>query len=86
MRTGVNRYESVASDVSDLKLTTHLKFVAWEAVFLGAFLLAILSLQLYEDGSANSVGSFALVYGIIGVTLVLVGLEGVSLVGKLPKD
>jgi hypothetical protein len=43
-------------------------------------------LQLGEAGSAPSVGSFAWVYGIVGVTLIMVGLEGVSLVRKLPKD
>ena len=70
----------------ELKLVARLKIVAWEAVFLGAFLLAIVLLQLQEAGSDSSVGSFAWVYGIIGVTLILVGLEGVSLVGKLPNE
>ena len=75
----------MASDRGILKPTTRLKIVAWEAVFLGAFLLAIVSLQLYEASSASSVVSFGWVYGVIGVTLVLVGLEGVSLVRKLPN-
>jgi len=54
-------------------------------VFLGAFLLAMVFLQLDESGSSSSVGSFAWVYGIIGVTLILVGLEGVSLVRRMPE-
>jgi len=69
-----------------LKLATRLKIVAWEAVFLGAFLLAMVFLQLSEAGSDSSVGSFAWVYGIVGVTLILVGLEGVSLVRRLPSE
>jgi hypothetical protein len=69
-----------------LKLATRLKIVAWEAVFLGAFLLAMVFLQLSEAGSASAVVSFAWVYGIIGVTLILVGLEGVSLVRRLPSE
>jgi len=43
-------------------------------------------LQLSEAGSDSSVGSFAWVYGIIGITLILVGLEGVSLVRRLPSE
>ena len=69
-----------------MKLATRLKIVAWEAVFLGAFLLAMVFLQLSEAGSDSSVGSFAWVYGIVGVTLILVGLEGVSLVRRLPSE
>ena len=54
-------------------------------MFLGAFLLAMVFLQLNESGSSSSVASFAWVYGIVGVTLVLVGLEGVSLVRRMPE-
>jgi hypothetical protein len=54
-------------------------------VFLGAFLLAIVVLQLQES-SASIVGSFAWVYGIIGATAMLVGLETVSLVRQLPAE
>jgi hypothetical protein len=53
-------------------------------VFLGAFLLAMVALQLEEPNTV--VGSFAWVYGIIGVTGVLVGLETVSLVRQLPTE
>ena len=69
-----------------MKLAIRLKIVAWEAVFLGAFLLAVVALQLGEAGSDSTVGSFAWVYGIVGVTLVLVWLEGASLIAKLPKE
>ena len=52
---------------------------------MGAFLLAIVALQL-EESSASVVESFAWVYGIIGVTSILVGLETVSLVGRHPNE
>ena len=51
-------------------------------MFLGAFLLAVVALQL-EESNVSVVGSFAWVYGIIGVTAILVGLETVSLVRHL---
>jgi hypothetical protein len=63
-----------------------LRIVVWEAVFLGAFLIAIALLQVEEAGSIPSVENFVWVYLIIGVTLILVGLEGVSLVRHLPQD
>jgi hypothetical protein len=53
-------------------------------VFLGAFLLAMVILQLEEPNV--SVGSFAWVYGIIGFTAILVGLETVSLVRQLSAE
>jgi len=55
-------------------------------VFLGAFLLAIVFLQLSEAGSSSSLDSFSWVYGIVGVTLILVGLEGASLLRRLPIE
>jgi hypothetical protein len=54
-------------------------------VFLGAFLIAIVALQL-EESSASVVGSFAWVYAIIGITTILVGLETVALVRNLQGE
>jgi hypothetical protein len=54
-------------------------------VFLGAFLLAMVVIQL-EESSASIVGSFAWVYAIIGITLILVGLETITLVRRLPAE
>jgi len=51
---------------------------------LGAFLLAMVVLQLEEP--STPAGSFDWVYGIIAVTAVLVGLEIVSLVRQLPEE
>jgi hypothetical protein len=67
-----------------LRLSTRFRIVGWEVVFLGALLLAIIGLQLEEPNTP--VGSFAWVYGIIGVTGILVGLETISLVRQLPKE
>ena len=74
-----------AARSGELNLANRLKIVAWETVSLGGFLLAIVLLQLNEAGSDSSVGGFAWVYGIVGFTLILVGLEGASLVRRLPK-
>jgi len=68
-----------------LKLSTRFKIVGWEFVFLGAFLLAMVALQL-EESTASIVGDFAWVYGIVAVTGMLVGLETVSLVRQLPAE
>ena len=68
-----------------MRLSTRLRIVAWETVFIGAFLLAVVALQLSES-SESVVGSFAWVYGIIGVTAVLVGLEAVALTRHLPGE
>jgi hypothetical protein len=39
-----------------------------------------------EESDASIVGGFAWVYGIIGVTAILVGLETVSLARQLPAE
>jgi len=67
-----------------LRPSTRFKIVGWEFVFLGAFLLVVIALQLEEPNAAEE--SFAWVYGIIAVTAILVGLEAVSLVKQLPKE
>jgi len=68
-----------------MKIPTRFKIVGTEVVGLGAFLLLILVLQLRENHFASSIESFGWVYAIIGVTLILVGLETVSLVRSLPS-
>jgi len=45
----------------------------------------MVALQL-EESNASVVGDFAWVYGIIGVTTILVGLETVSLVRHLSAE
>ena len=67
-----------------LRLASRIKIVGWEFVFLGALLVALVALQLGESGGSPTVESFAWVYGIVGVTSLLVGLETVSLARQVP--
>jgi hypothetical protein len=62
-----------------LKLATRYKIVGIEVVGLGAFVLFLLFLEYTEAGTSQVVESFSWVWGIIGVTLILVGLEQLSL-------
>ncbi len=66
-------------------LTTRLRIVGWEVVGIAAFLLVLVLLQLSEAPGVGIVGSFAWVYAIVGVTLLLVGLETVALTRQIPK-
>lgn len=67
-----------------LKVTTRFKIVGTEVVGLGAFLLVILVLQLRSAYSNNIIQGFGWDYLIVGSTLILVGLEILSLIKNLP--
>jgi hypothetical protein len=69
-----------------LKLGSRYRIIGVEVLGLGAFLLLIMLLQLVESGWNSSVEEFAWVYAIIGITLVLVGLETLSLNRQLPAQ
>lgn len=69
-----------------MKLDQRFRIVGVEVVGLGAFLLAILLLNLLETNWNPGVVSFGWVYAIIGVTLVLVGLETLSLIRHIPGE
>ena len=62
-----------------VKLATRYKIVGIEVVGLGAFVLLLLFLEYSEAGTSQVVQSFSWVWGIVGVTLILVGLEQLSL-------
>jgi len=66
-----------------LKVNTRFKIVGTEVVGLGAFLLVVLVLQL-RSANANGIIQFGWDYGIAGITLILVGLEILSLIKYLP--
>ena len=51
---------------------------------LGAFLLLILLLQLLESGWNQIVEKFGWVYVIIGLTLIIDGMEALSLTRQTP--
>jgi hypothetical protein len=62
-----------------MRIKSRFRIVGYEVVGLGAFLLLIDVLELVESGSAPLVADFSWVYAIIGITLILVGLETLSL-------
>ena len=67
-----------------LKVATRSKIVGTEVVGLGAFLLIILTLELRSAHAVGIIQSFGWDYGIVGITLILVGLEILSLIKNLP--
>ena len=66
-----------------MKLVTRFRIVGVEVVGLGAFLLLLLALELGETSSNPTVVGFGWVFALIGITLVLVGLETLSLTRKM---
>ena len=69
-----------------MKLAKRFRIIGVEIVGLAAFLLFILLLQLVESSWNPSIEQFAIVYAIIGTTLILVGLESLSLSKRLPVE
>ena len=69
-----------------MKLAGRYRIIGVEVVGLGAFLLLIMLLQLIQSSWNASVEQFAIVYAIIGITLILVGLETLSLNRGLPTQ
>jgi hypothetical protein len=66
-----------------MKLSTRFRIIGVELVGLGAFLLLLIALELREGGGNPTITGFAWVYAIIGITLILVGLETLSLTRQL---
>ena len=69
-----------------MSIRTRYRIVGIEVVGLGAFLIIIMLLQLIESGWNQTIGAFGIVYAIIGFTLILVGLEILSLNKRLPAQ
>ena len=68
-----------------MKIETRFKIVGTEVVGLGAFLLIVLFLELRSSHEIGVVQSFGWDCGIVGTTLILVGLEILSLIKYLPS-
>ena len=67
-----------------MKLATRYMIVGVEVVALGAAVILLLFLESGEVGTNQTVQNFSWVWGIVGVTLILVGLELLSLNRRLP--
>jgi hypothetical protein len=66
-----------------LKLHARFRIIGFELVGLGAFLMLLIALELGQAGGNSTVSSFAWVFVLIGITIVLVGLETLSLTRRL---
>jgi hypothetical protein len=66
-----------------VELSTRYKIVGVEVVGLGVFVLFLLFLEYNEAGTNQIVQNFSWVWGIVGITLILVGLEILSLNAKM---
>ena len=67
-----------------MNVTTRHKIIGVEVIGLGVFLMALILLELLEVKGNQVVQNFAWACGIVGITLVLVGLEILSLAKQLP--
>lgn len=65
-----------------MEIVTRYKIIGFEVVGLGAFVLLLLVLEFSEAKTNQIVQNFSWVWGIVGITLVLVGLELLSLNAK----
>ena len=65
-----------------MELSTRYKIVGVEVVGFGIFTLLLLFLEYNEGGTNQVVQNFSWVWGIVGLTLILVGLEILSLNAK----
>ena len=69
-----------------MRLSARLNIVAYETVGLGAFVILLGLLQNSEARGDPIAVNFSWVFWLVGVVIVLVGLETASLVRKIPKD
>ncbi|HZY47504.1 MAG TPA: hypothetical protein VFE96_06870 [Candidatus Bathyarchaeia archaeon] len=66
-----------------MELATRYKIVGVEVVGFGLFVLLLLFLEYTEAQTNPVVNNFSWVWAIVGITLILVGLEQLSLNRKL---
>jgi len=62
---------------------TNLSVIGIEVVGLGAFVLILAYLEVSETKGNPTVVGFAWVFGIVAISLILVGLETLSVVRKV---
>jgi len=69
-----------------MELRTRYQIVGVEVVGLGAFVLLLAYLELRQADPSGLVQGFTWVWGVVGITLILVGLEIPSLNRLLPAS
>ena len=69
--------------VNRLRMKTRFQIIGCEVLGFGLFIFLLIGLELMEAGSNQIVQSFAWVYGIVGATLILIGLETSGLATRL---
>jgi len=69
-----------------MKPDTNLRIIGVEVAGLGAFILLLVYLELGETNNDPTVVSFSWVFAIVAITLVLVGLETLSVVRRLKLE
>jgi hypothetical protein len=69
-----------------MKPDTNLRIIGIEIVGLGAFVLLLTYLEIGETKSNPTVVSFAWVFGLVAIVLILVGLETLSVVRRLELE
>ena len=69
-----------------MRLITRLGIVAYETVALGAFVILLAFLEEREMQGNPVATNFSWVFWLVGVVVILVGMESASLVRRLPKD
>jgi hypothetical protein len=69
-----------------MKTSTRFRIIGTEVVGIGSLLLLVLALQLKESHFDLLIEKFGWDYLIIGVTLILIGLETLSLIKSLPVN
>jgi hypothetical protein len=67
-----------------VKVATRFRIVGVEVIGLGAYLLVMIYLGVLRGEAGTGFQSLGWEYGIAGVTLILVGLEILHLIKRLP--
>ncbi len=68
-----------------MNLATRFKIIGIEVLGLALFIFLLLCLEIWEGKGVALIGNFAWVFAIVAITLVLVGLETLSLAKKIQQ-
>jgi hypothetical protein len=69
-----------------VKIASRFKIIGTEVIFFGIFVLTLVALELRDANGDSVILNFAWVFIVIGITLILIGLELLSLIKQLPHQ